>query len=70
MPDSLLKDFYTSEGVTESLVFFLKTSGNSFVFGSTSTVGRGFSDLELLDNRRMINLMRTSMTHINRSTPY
>jgi hypothetical protein len=70
MPDSLLRDFYLSEGVTQSLVFFLKTSGHSFVFGSTSTVGRSFSESELRDNYRMMNLMRTSMTHITRSTPY
>lgn len=68
MPECVLRDFYQVEGVTESAVFFIRVSDDTFIFMSTALIGDYFSDDSFIECRRSIDLIRASIEDWSRSS--
>jgi len=61
MPECMLQDFYIEDSVKEALVFFIKTTGNHFIYASVANTGALFSESDLREIKRVMNLIKTVM---------
>ncbi len=61
MPECVLRDYYMTEGVNESIIYFVRMAANIFVFLSVARIGRRFTDAERRESNRCVQLIRAAM---------
>ena len=63
MPTCLLRDYYLSEGVVESFVFFLRTTGHHFIYASVANTDKVATEGEVREIQRVMNMVKTSINN-------